>query len=107
MAVHKAAICWDGITKDSMPRRIPTQINQIQSGPVAQRVSDKNVLSIRYMFGENRVHANLLKIGCHHEEFVAGITTKDAAKVDDFIRRFKLAAIQNHFDLVIEVPSFT
>ncbi len=68
------------------------------------RVSDKNVLSIRFVFGENRVHANLLKAGSHQEEFIEGISAKDSENVKQFIQRLKLAAVQNYFDFVVELP---
>lgn len=90
--------------KEIMPRRLPVRVNEIQSEPVAHRVSDKNVLSVRYVFGSNRIHANLLKIGCHQEEFIEGIPAKDLHEVSKFVHRFKLAAIQNHFDFVVELP---
>ncbi len=102
MAAPKAATCWDGNKKEIMPRRTPIQTNQIQSGPTPLRVSDKNVLFVRYVFGENRVHAKLLKVGSHQEEFVEGINAQNEDNVKKFVHRFKLAAIQNHFDFVLD-----
>lgn len=87
-----------------MPRRVEAKQNHIPSGPTPLRVSDKNVLFVRYVFGENRVHAKLLKVGSHQEEFVEGINAQNEDNVKKFVRRFKLAAIQNHFDFVLDLP---